>query len=444
MMNLRDVPQYEIMAKDGETVAGPDLVVGTDSSVSGKLIASKNAFGPGGLMVRLDSSWGNMVEVDAEGNFYFPFVSAGKHRLTVYLPHDLRYDRGIGRAEIEVQSGKPIEDVSIELEDLAEVRIQYLDADGNPLEGITAGATWSKNGDGGWTEGTKSDEDGWAVLYLYVDSVRYVRGFDSGGNLVAEGFEMVKPQADQLMDSLQVVMVPYSGAYGQLINENNEHFAEIVVLCKLDYADGVQKEYRIKTDSDGHFEIEKLLPGIVNKLSMEIDPVIFDNVLGEPFEIRPGSAKDLGGIILKNGLDREKAIREKHASAVEHPEEVIQVAEQLFEKIQNADYEHFLKKDVHWSSFPIVGYYQTHHWYDNLVKWICTTFKDNPIIQIELGKVFKNPEVINKKKELPTVPYKLTLKDGTVLEGNLPFEYNFDGGKGHWYGFHGIDWHLKE
>jgi hypothetical protein len=442
-MNLRDVPQYKIMAKDGEIVGGPDLVVGTDSSVSGKLIASENTFGLGGLMVRLDSSWSNMVEVDFDGNFYFPFVSAGKHRLTAYLPHNLRYDRGIGKADIQVQAGKPVEDVLIQLENLAELRVQYLDLDGNPLEGITASATWSKSGEGGWTEGTKSDKDGWAVLYLYPDGMQYVRGSDSEGNLVAEGFEMVEPQAGQLLDNLQIVMVPYSGAYGQLANGNNEHFAETVVLCKLDYADGVQKKHHVKTDLDGYFQIEKLSPGIV-KLSMEVDSVIFDNVVGGSFELKLGERKDLGEIILKNGLDKPKTIREKHAGAMEHPEEIVEAAEQLFEKIQNADYGHFLKKDVHWTSFPIVGYYQTHHWFDHLVKWICTTFKDNPIVKVELGKAFENPEVINKHKDLPTVPYKLTLKDGTVLEGNLPFEYNFDGGKGHWHGIHGIDWHLRE
>ncbi len=177
---------------------------------------------------------------------------------------------------------------------------------------------------------------------------------------------------------------------------------------------------------------------------MEIDSVVFDDVVGESFELKPGERKDLGEIILKNGLDKPKTISEKHAGAMEHPEEIVEAAEQFFEKIQNADYEHYLKKNVSWNSFPIVGYYQTHHWFDVLVKWICTTFKDNPIIQVELGEVFKNPEVINQKKELPTIPYKLTLKDGTVLEGNLPFEYNFDGDKGHWHGIHGIDWHLRD
>lgn len=441
-MNLRDVPQYKIMARDGETVAGPDLVVGTDSSVSGKLITSQNTFGLGGLMVRLDYSWGNMVEADAEGNFHFPFVSAGKHRLTAYLPHNLRYDRGIGRAEIEVEANNPIEDVSIELEKLAEVMVQYLDADGNPLEGITAGANWSKNG-GSWTEGTKSDKDGWAVLYLHLDGVQYVRGFDRGGDLVAEGFEMVEPQVGQSMGNLQIVMVPYGSISGQLVNDNDEPFAETVALCKLDFADGVQKKRRMKTDSAGQFGIDRLPPGIV-KLSMEIDSVLFDDVLGGSFELKPGESKEFGGIMLTNGLDKEKTISEKHAGAMGNPEEIVEAAELFFEKIRSADYEQFLGKNVNWRDFPIFGYYQTNHWFDHLVKWICTTFKDNPIVKVELGEVFENPEVINKKKDLPTVPYKLTLKDGTVLEGNLPFEYNFDGDKGHWHGLEGIDWHLKD
>jgi hypothetical protein len=443
MMNLRDVPQYEIMAQDGKTITGPDFVVGAASSVSGKLDISQNTFGLGGLMVRLDYSWHNMVEVDADGNFYFPFVSAGKHRLTVYLPHNLRYDRGIGQTEIEVTEGEPIKDIQIQLEDLTELRVQYLDVDGNPLEGITAGATWSKSGDGGWTEGTKSDKDGWAVLYLYADSIQYVRGFDHAGDLVAEGFETVEPRAGQIIDNLQIVMVPAGSISGQIINENNESLAETEINCKLDFADGTKKEYRMKTDSAGWLEIDRLTPGIV-RLSMETGPVIFDDVLGGSFELKPGERKNLGKMMLRNGLDMEKTISEKQATAMEHPEEIVEAAEQLFEKIRNADYEHFLKKGAHWSSFPIVGYYQTHHWFDVLVKWICTTFKDNPIVQVELGEVFKNPEVINQKTGLPTVPYKLTLKDGTVLEGNLPFEYNFDGGKGHWHGIHGIDWHIKE
>jgi hypothetical protein len=442
-MNLRDVPQYEITAQDGETTTGPDLVVGTDTSVSGKLIASKATCALGGLMVRLDYSWDNMVEADAEGNFCFPFVSPGEHRLTAYLPHNLRYDRGVGHIEIEVEPGKPLEDLQIQLDDLAEVRVQYLDANGNPLPGITAGATWSKSGDGAWTEGTKSDKDGWAVLYLYPDSVQHVRGFDHAKDLVAEGFEKVEPAPGHVLENLQIVMVPTARICGRLLNENKGLLSETVLLCKLDFADGFRKSRRIKTDGAGLFEIIRLNPGIVT-LSMELDSVLFNGVLGRPVEIRPGETKDLGDVILTQGLDKEKMIREKHAHAMGHPDEIVQAAEGLFEKIRNADYDRFLKKNAHWRDFPIVGYYQTHHWFDVLVKWMCETFKGNPIVGVELGDVFENPEVINDKKGLPTVPYKLTLKDGAVLQGNLPFEFNFDGDVPHWHGLHGIDWHLRQ
>ncbi|HUW19580.1 MAG TPA: hypothetical protein VMW16_09780 [Sedimentisphaerales bacterium] len=440
-MKLQNVPQYQIMAQDGKTITGPDLVVGNDTSVSGKLTASKATFGLGGLMVRLDYGWDNMVEADAEGNFRFPFVSPGKHRLTAYLPHNLRYDRGIGHIEIEVEQGKPLEGLQIQLDDLAEVRVQFLDADGNPLPGITAGATWSNSGDGAWTEGTKSDKDGWAVLYLYPDSVQYVRGFDHSGDLVAEGFEKVEPAPGQVLENLQILMVPTAGISGRLLDEKNQPLSEKVLLCKLDFADGVSKTERIKTDSAARFEIRRLTPGIVT-LSLERDSVLFNDILS--FVLGPGQTRDLGDVTLEHGLDKEKMIRQKHTHAMEHPDEIVQAAEQLFAKIRNADYDYFLKENADWRDFPIVGYYQTHHWFDVLVKWISKTFKENPIVAVELGKVFENPEAINDKKGLPTVPYKLTLKDGTVLQGNLPFEFNFDGDIPHWHGIHGIDWHLQD
>jgi protocatechuate 3,4-dioxygenase beta subunit len=442
-MKLQNVPQYEIMAQDGKTITGPELVVGSDTSVLGRLIASKATFALGGLMVRLDHSWDNMVEADAQGSFYFPLVSPGKHRLTAYLPHNLRYDRGIGHIDIEVERGRPLEDLQIQLDDLAEVRVQYLDADGNPISGITVGATWSISGDGAWTEGTKSDEDGWAVLYMYPDSVQYVRGFDHSGNLAAEGFKRVEPKAGQVMENLQIVMVPTAGIRGRLLNEQKEPISETVLLCKLDFADGFRKSQRIKTDAAGRFEIIRLTPGVVT-MSMEIDSVLFDDVLGRPVEIRPGTTKDLSDVVLRQGLDKEQMIQQKHAHATEHPDEIVQAAEELFEKIRRADYDHFLKDNADWHDFPIVGYYQTHHWFDVLVKWMSKTFKENPIVGVELGEVFENPEVINDKKGLPTVPYKVTMQDGTVLQGNLPFEFNFDRDVAHWHGLHGIDWHLQD
>ncbi len=218
-MNLKDAPHCQVTPKDGQTVTSPDLLAGAQTSVSGRLLASKTALNLGGLLVRLDGKWENMVEAGIDGQFHFPFVPPGKHTLTAYLPHNLRYDRGIGQTKIEVQSGAPLMNVQIQLADLAELRVQYLDANGNPLPGVTAGATWSKNGAGAWTEGTVSDGAGWAALYLYPDSAQYVRGIDKLNKLTAETAREVKPQAGQVLAPLQIVMVPTAGLNGRLLNE---------------------------------------------------------------------------------------------------------------------------------------------------------------------------------------------------------------------------------
>lgn len=303
---LKNAPTYKILAKDGQTVTGPNLTVGGNTAVSGRLVASNHTYSLGGLLVRLDGDWGTMVEADADGSFRFPFVSPGKHRLTTYLPYNLRYDRGIGRTDVEVEPGKPLTSVQIELADLAELRVQYLDADGNPLEGITAGATWSPSGDSGWTEGTKSDKDGWAVLYLYPDEAQYVRGFDYSGRswmLVTEAPEKVCPKAGQVLDSLWITMLPCARLQGRLVDDKGAPLAAREALWTLAFADGVQGRQGIRTDSEGRFDLNRLTPGFVT-LSIEIDSVLFKNVVGEPVELKPGQTRDLGDVTLKNGLDK--------------------------------------------------------------------------------------------------------------------------------------------
>ena len=41
----------------------------------------------------------------------------------------------------------------------------------------------------------------------------------------------------------------------------------------------------------------------------------------------------------------------------------------------------------------------------------------------------------------PTVPYELSLRDGTVLAGYLPFEYQVQSQT--WLGKYGLDWHWE-
>ncbi len=440
---LQNAPTYKTRAKDGQTVTGPDLTVGANTTVSGRLVAEHHTYALGGLLVRLDSSWGNMVEADADGKFHFPFVSPGKHSLTAYLPHNLRGDRGIGQTQVEVEPGKSLGDVQIDLADLAELRVQYLDANGNPLAGVTAGATWSPSGDGGWTEGTKSDTEGWAVLYLYPEGVQYVRGFDHSGTLVAEAAKQVHPKAGEVLDNLRITMLPCAQLRGRIVDDKGNPLAGRTALCTLAFADGVQTQRGVRTDSGGRFVLERLTPGFLS-LSMEMDSILFKNVMKESFELKPGQDRDAGTITLKAGLNKKQIVQDHNSHGMEYAQEVRAAAQSLFEKIKTADYEHYLKPGVHWSEFPIVGYYQTDHWFDVLVRWMCATFKDNPIVDVRLGQTFLNPAEINGKKDLPTVPYELTLKNGRKLKGNLPFEYTFDGGEPHWHGLHGIDWHLNE
>ncbi len=288
---LRDVPQYTIQAEDGKTVKGPDLVIGLEASVSGKLIPSKTAFGLKGLLVRLDYDWGYMVEADADGKYLFPNVRPGKHRLTAYLPNNLRGDRGIGHAEINLEPGKSLVNVQIQLETLTEVRVQILDAGGNPLEGITAGATWRKDGNGFWTEGAKSDKDGWAVLLLYPGDTQYVRGFDFSRKLVSEGFEEVNPKIGQIIDHVRITMVSTASLSGLL----PVSFKDKRLVAHLKYADGNEDQRRLKLDPSGRFELEGLTPGIA-KVTIETYPIEFTASLESSVEIKPGGKTDVGPI----------------------------------------------------------------------------------------------------------------------------------------------------
>ena len=296
--SLSDSPQYKITAKDGQTLTGPDLAIGIDSSVSGMLLASKTSLGLGGLMVRMDTSWDHMVEADINGRFHFPSVSPGRHTLTVYLPYNLRYDRGIGKTQITVEPGTPLKDIQIQVEDLAEQRVQYLDANGNPLAGITASATWSKNGDGGWTLGTVSDSQGWAVLYLYPDDVQYVRGFDRSKILTAEAAKEAAPKPGQTMEPLRVVMLPTATLTARLLGPQGTALSGRDVLCTLIWADGLELERPLKTTTQGHIEIPGLTPGIVT-VTLETVPLEFRVALADPIEIQPGQTRTLQDVTMQ-------------------------------------------------------------------------------------------------------------------------------------------------
>ena len=295
--SLHDSPQLSILAKQGQTLQASDLAVGDTQGVSGKVLPGATTFGVQGLLVRLDGDWDNMTSVDADGNFRFKSVSPGKHRLAVYLPTNLRYDPGIGRTEIKVEAGQSLVGVQIKLDQLAEVRVQILDSAGSPLEGITAGATWSKSGDGMWTEGTRSDKDGNAVVYVYPEKAQYIRGFDMDGKLVSEGFEKVEAKPAQVIEGIRIVMVPPAQLTGRLVVPAGATLEKKRLLATLKYADGNEQKERLKLDPTGRFRIERLVPGVVS-LSLESIPAEFAGATAQAVEIQPGQAADLGDISL--------------------------------------------------------------------------------------------------------------------------------------------------
>ncbi len=126
-----------------------------------------------------------------------------------------------------------------------------------------------------------------------------------------------------------------------------------------------------------------------------------------------------------------------------NPQLARQMAQDLFDTIRKVDYAYYneaAKKG--WPNdelkrFPGTGTefnYTTASGWLSLAEWICREFSVNPITDVELGEVFKE-----KGTYRPAVPYKVTLKDGKVLSGYLPFVYRAR--SGYFDGVEGIDWH---
>ena len=139
----------------------------------------------------------------------------------------------------------------------------------------------------------------------------------------------------------------------------------------------------------------------------------------------------------KQGDNWEEEIQKtQHKFALEHSEAIKTTAEQLFGAIRNGDYKRH-ESGHYWRNFllPESVDYQVHHDFPGWVRWVCKTFKNNPITSVELGAVSKSQD------GLPTVSYIVRLEDGRELKGGLPFRYMPR--QGNWMGVQGIDWHLQ-
>jgi beta-lactamase regulating signal transducer with metallopeptidase domain len=145
------------------------------------------------------------------------------------------------------------------------------------------------------------------------------------------------------------------------------------------------------------------------------------------------------------GDEWKKDIRdEKLQNAAEHPEIIVAVADRLIGAIREADYDNPKKwktDPAAWKRF-IKPDYCVYTDYPGWVKWICENFRDNPIVEVKYGEIFSEERKgFYGDGKLPHIPYKLTLKDGSVLEGILPFDYSVRSGE--WMGYTGLDWHMQ-
>ncbi len=139
----------------------------------------------------------------------------------------------------------------------------------------------------------------------------------------------------------------------------------------------------------------------------------------------------------KTGGELAEAIRQEvNAMAAQSADEVVAAAQRLFQAIRAADYDHDWISTEDWKHFPAKDVDYTVDHGPRWVRWVCTKFKTNPIVEVRLGKVFAN------SGGMPTIHYELQLKDGEILKGDLPFTK--DSKTGQWMGFEGLDWHLRD
>ena len=91
-----------------------------------------------------------------------------------------------------------------------------------------------------------------------------------------------------------------------------------------------------------------------------------------------------------------------------HAAEIKAAAAQLFERLRTADYadilSHFrdgILDSQGWKKFPTQGLYMVHTDYPSFALWCCTHFKDNPIVDIQLGEVFIGETLVIGKTGWP-------------------------------------------
>jgi hypothetical protein len=176
--------------------------------------------------------------------------------------------------------------------------------------------------------------------------------------------------------------------------------------------------------------------GTYNVRSLELKQGRWMN-RGESFTPTIQQARDRFALGVLGPQLRQRLESEATTKAMKRPAQFTEMAQKLFQGIRAAGYAAFLGSEPDaWEEFP--ADYMVYTDYPSWVKWVCTTFSKNPIVEVKLGTVFRNAE------GRPTVPYRLTLRDGRVLAGDLPFYVDVTPEKPAWQAGTGLDWHLQK
>jgi peroxiredoxin/outer membrane lipoprotein-sorting protein len=190
------------------------------------------------------------------------------------------------------------------------------------------------------------------------------------------------------------------------------------------------QEYKISGFNAKDYVIDR-----TGKIVAALNEPSFDDD-DEPFVAKAdGALQRVGGevgTIAQRNIDAKVA---KSADAVSA------AAKRLFQAIRDADYNKDWSKPKDWKQFPAKDVsYDVNRGYPAWVKWVCNKFKADPIVDVQLGKVFADSE------GRPAVHFRLTLKDGEILQGDLPFIRNNRSGHeyGNLTGIDALDWHLQK
>jgi hypothetical protein len=130
---------------------------------------------------------------------------------------------------------------------------------------------------------------------------------------------------------------------------------------------------------------------------------------------------------------KEIVRQEKQQHAEKHPETLAAAARSMFAAIQQAA----SKANCRLQLSRTVNY-TAGRGYDQWTVWIRTNLGANPIAKVELAEPVARDASPGR---LPAIPYTLTLKDGSTLQGVVPMLY--DPLTDRWGGYTGLDWHVK-